>query len=291
MENNEKIHSDIIRISLAAKTIEDKLNYYRKILDKYGFELPILSVLNPISNSEQETLINNLSKDKYLIDFLLDNIYEEFKEVGLELFYNAIYFNIAQIIIQKLDIKGLELRWNKQNLIKKYIPLNLYINNTYYGDLDVFNKGYSMANPTRLIEIIKKVKGAENLFNEDSDEINSLYSKITNPPRKTIFEKTGIISKDPLANDKKRYAFLLEKKYRYSLNLDNLKKEYDNVFKEFTDNRTEDDILNNKLKELFQYKLLLTESFPTIETYFYKENSDIKEENIVKLENNFKYNE
>jgi hypothetical protein len=280
-------------ISVLLNDCKEKCNYYISLFSKYGFEKTILFSLQPISLKEQEQLYNRLSEDTDFLAYFLQEIDKKYGAVGLSHFYNAIYYNLIDYLKETLENSNLEFDWNDKVFNGDYSPLSIYYDETYYGDLDVFNREYSMASNSELIDIINKVKELEADYNKDNETINNLYLEIDKKShKKSILQKAGIMSIDLAKKDKAKYEDLMDAKYENKLKLDALYTQYNKTLKKFTNNRVLDEELNTKINKNLNMEIFLTEDFPTIETYVPAELTN--EEQVYQytdIQSKFKYDE
>lgn len=282
------MQNEIFDISNHLEKICDKIKYYINIVHKYGYEINILNSLDPIIIPEQEKLYDNLIKDKELIKYIQLELIKKYGKIGIVYFYNAIYFNLVEFIKNKLDITGLKLIWNEKEIIDNKIELLIYINETYYGKINIFEREYQMAEPTELLKLIDDVNNLKKNYTEDDEEISNLYSKLTDS-KKSVFEKVGVYKKDN-SKIQRQYDYLVEKKFRNKLLLDEAFVKYEKILNEMTQNRFSDKKLNKKLIDELNVKVFEIDSFPTIDNY---EPEPVEEENkeYIDIDFKFKYNE
>lgn len=289
MDNINNFNNSI-NINNILEQFKQYYEYYYKIFSIYGTEKSIIQTLTPLKINEQKDLYNHLHNDSDFLGFFIQEIDKKYGNLGLSHFYNAIYYNLIDFLQLTLDVPGLIIEWEEKNIQQDYCPIKIYYNNTYYGDIDVFNREYSMADNQNLISIIEEVNSLEKDYNQDNETINNLYLKISkNRNKKSIIQKLGIAQIDLSKEDKKEYDALMDKKYNAKLKIDNLYKKYNDELESLTKDRTLDEELNKKLHKELGLEIFITDKFPTIETYNPNTNID---ENIqyTDIDDKFKYN-
>lgn len=255
----------IVDASTISKNLSDKIIYYSNFFKAYGFKKNILITKNPINIEESKKLFEYILQDKSLLLYLKENIQIKLNKDGCIDFYNSLFFNVLPYINSVLSIDNLKLDWDELNINNNVI--SIYINKQYYGDLDIFNKTYTTANPKELKELSDESRKFGEEYNSHNERLNYLSELITNPPKKDLMHKLKIYKKDPLEKEKEEYDKLLEEKYILFNKLIKIEDKYNKIVKSITDNREFDNELNKLIKDNLGFEIINNFNFPEIETY------------------------
>lgn len=187
------------------------------------------------------------------LDLIVEN---SIKKTSIDVAYR-IYTDIYDALIPYLrdtlaidNIKFIPTELNDNHRVL----LDIYIEDTYYGVLDVFERTYKLPNLDRMMEIERLVAEKLPEYQSKENTLNELGYHIRNP--KKLAKKDGAFMFQYRLNKKKAINSLKGDFYRISnelagqqAELESLNQEYDELNSAILVDRWYDEKLNDRLKE------------------------------------------